>query len=429
MPRNPALDTLTPEFELLLCCSRTRVSPAVAKRIHVLVKGKLVWPHLVELALHHGVAQLLYRNLWLTSAQAVPESVLGVLRQHFLVNSARNILMVRELFKILTLFQKHRIPVIPFKGPVLAASAYGDLTLRKFDDLDLLVHHADMLRAKGLLRSQGFRPVLRMARSQEDAYIRDQHGYDFESRDRSVRIEIHWHVTPRFFCLDLDPEELWERCRPTALGGFQLLGLSAEDELLLACVHGTKHLWRRLMWACDIAETVRTGGSIDWAEVIQLATKARCGRMLQLGVGLACELLGAPVSDPVQRRIQNLASRAAPVQEARRQLFEGSSKPPRFLEYVLFQMRSKDSVMDGLRFALRRAVSPGIEDWLSFRLPPPVRFLYFLLRPMRLMVKHAVHPACTRLSCAALQVKARVRRSACSRGPVRIDKGTAGERA
>jgi len=36
------------------------------------------------------------------------------------------------LLKLLDLFENHGIPAVPFKGPVLASSIYGDLSLRQF---------------------------------------------------------------------------------------------------------------------------------------------------------------------------------------------------------------------------------------------------------------------------------------------------------
>jgi hypothetical protein len=44
---------------------------------------------------------------------------------------------------------------VPFKGPALAVQAYGDLSLRQYDDLDLLIHEADVPRAYQLLIANG----------------------------------------------------------------------------------------------------------------------------------------------------------------------------------------------------------------------------------------------------------------------------------
>src|SRR3712207_8653927 len=38
--------------------------------------------------------------------------------------------------------------------------------------------------------------------------------------------------------------------------------------LLILCVHGTKHIWGRLSWICDVAELLRTQPDMDWEYVL-----------------------------------------------------------------------------------------------------------------------------------------------------------------
>ncbi len=45
---------------------------------------------------------------------------------------------------------------MPFKGVVLGASAYGDITARTAGDLDILVYYQDLLRATALLKERGY---------------------------------------------------------------------------------------------------------------------------------------------------------------------------------------------------------------------------------------------------------------------------------
>jgi len=51
-----------------------------------------------------------------------------------------NFFLTKELLELLTLFEAHCIPASPYKGPALAIMAYGNLALRQFSDLNILVH-------------------------------------------------------------------------------------------------------------------------------------------------------------------------------------------------------------------------------------------------------------------------------------------------
>jgi Uncharacterised nucleotidyltransferase len=81
---------------------------------------------------------------------------LTALRHHFQVNALRNVFLAGTLLKLLRLLEAHGIAALPYKGPVLAALAYGNVAFRQFGDLDLLVRPQDADRAKALLWAQGY---------------------------------------------------------------------------------------------------------------------------------------------------------------------------------------------------------------------------------------------------------------------------------
>src|SRR5205085_1153465 len=86
-------------------------------------------------------------------------------------NAARAIQLTDALFDLLDRFAKAHIQAIPFKGPTLAATAYGDLSLRQAGDLDLLVHRSDIVRAADLLEALGHRPFFPTSTPREAQYL------------------------------------------------------------------------------------------------------------------------------------------------------------------------------------------------------------------------------------------------------------------
>ena len=84
-----------------------------------------------------AVAPILYRALS-GCPERVPAAILDDLRRRFRANAMSNTYPASELVQITSLFKEKRVPMIVFKGPVLARPAYGDLGLREFIDLDIL---------------------------------------------------------------------------------------------------------------------------------------------------------------------------------------------------------------------------------------------------------------------------------------------------
>src|SRR5829696_2399929 len=126
-----------PEFELLFCCARTRTDRKMEERIRELLRRGPEWEYLLRIAAGHGIVPLLQLNLSTVCPDAVPATVSEYLRQLFLANTRRNLLLTGELLRLLSAFETQGLPVVPYKGPTLSVLAYGDLALRQFNDLDL----------------------------------------------------------------------------------------------------------------------------------------------------------------------------------------------------------------------------------------------------------------------------------------------------
>ena len=126
-----------------------------AERIKELLREGVDWDSIIRTAAWHKVMPLLYRSLNSISPESVPEAALDQLHKHYLSNLGRNVFLTKQLLKIVDLLNAHGIATILFKGLALASSVYGDLGLRQFNDLDLLIHKKDVLRAMDLLRVHG----------------------------------------------------------------------------------------------------------------------------------------------------------------------------------------------------------------------------------------------------------------------------------
>jgi hypothetical protein len=341
----------------------------------------------------HWLAPLLYQSLDQIHSEAVPEAVRNQLRDYCTGNTRRNLYLTNVLFKLLNLFEAHGIRAVSYKGPVLAASVYGNLALREFCDLDILVHSKDVLRARDLLLSQGYKSSFHLANAQETAFLRERCEYTLWNGEEDLLVEIQWNIVPRYFSFHLDFDRLCGRLVPVSIGGRQILTLSPEDSLLILCVHGSKHRWNRLEWICGVAELIRTSGSLNWSQVLNDARRLGAQRMLFLGLflakdlleaGLPTEVLQSAQADPV---VKSLAS------QVREKLFREDGKSQGIFQSAIFDLKAKERWKDRLRYCFGLVVTPNVEDWESISLPSYLSFLYYPLRAVRLAKKYKPRPA------------------------------------
>jgi hypothetical protein len=393
-----ALGSHTLENQLLLCCARTQLDGAAKTRAQQLIEKDLDWSYLLEAANAHGVGPLLYTSLRAIGQDVLPAATQASLRNHTQQVFVHSSLLTQELLNVLAAFEAQDLPAIPFKGPVLAASAYGNLALRPFGDVDIWVRRKDLTRAKEILVSLGYCPG-QPEEVRDETYLRTHHDYLFikKSKDNKIPLELQWGVTEPLFSFPIEFQSLWERRRAVSLLGRTTPNLSVEDTLLILCVHGAKHGWNKLMWVCDIAEVIRVNSHIDWTWLIEHAEKLGGRRMLLLGLHLANTLLETRLPEKVELQVQADRTIGSLARQVSEELLRGAYEPSGILEERPFlYMKLREHWRDRLQVFLHycpeyfaRMVTPNRLDHAFLPLPNALSSLYYVVRPLRLMSLYA----------------------------------------
>ena len=366
--------------ELLLCCTRTRAGA----RLREFAAEDVDWEYLFLLARRHAVVPLLYVALEKHASDLVPQEELRKLKQHYLENSARNTLLTAELCRLIELFAKAGIEAIPYKGPALAVFAYDNLALRRFVDLDVIVKKTDVLKAREILLGEGYTPAKSLSLPQQEVLLRTQHNMQFSRDNHRLIVELHWEVAPHLFASSVSADELWRNLVTIDINGTQVKTLSAEDLLFSLCVHGSRHLWERLSWICDVAELI-TRYSFNWTRLLERAANADAERMFLLGLFLAAKLLDAPLAPEVKRRCDADERLASLAENVTQHLFNGTTHvPATSREIFKYNLRVRKTLSARARY-LAYMLRPTDSDLAARSYPSALNFVYYLARPFRLI--------------------------------------------
>lgn len=381
------------EDELLLCCARTEASPEVAARIRTLAQPNasaassgVEWNYLALLAKRHSIIPLLYRQLERHASESVPPAQFANLKLQYQENSARNLILTAELCSVIETLAKAGIETIPYKGPALAVFAYGDLALRRFVDLDVIVKKSDVLRARELLLAEGYVPGKSLTLAQQELLLRTQHNLQFARDNRRLLLELHWEVAPHLFASSVQENELWQNLTTINLNGTELKTLGADDLLFSLCVHGSRHLWERLGWICDVSELI-TRHQINWPALLQRAAATDCERMFLLGLHLAQKLLGTSLPPEIQQRCDSDTRLQSLAENVIQHLFSGPTHvPATSSEIFKYNIGVRKSLAARARYFVYM-LRPTDSDFGAHSLPPGFGFAYYLMRPFRLLFK------------------------------------------
>jgi hypothetical protein len=305
------------------------------------------------------------------------------------LSAARSLSQSAHLLRLLDTLAAAGVSVMAYKGPVWAETLYGDVTLRSWADLDLLVRRDQLALARAVLLANGYEDADRF----NAAYLQRKWGswgeLGFASASENVYVEVHWEVSVSIGATPLPAERLLARAQVVDLLGRQVLAPSPMDAFLIDCIHGTKHGWDTVERLLGLALRVQSTPAADWAGVLTAASEAGCRRRLVISVVHACRVFGLPAPPA----ISEILARSKALQAHLR--FVGTASPTaarsesagRSLAILMDWFATEDSPMAGLRHGATRFLCPGREDWEAIALPRCLTWLYYPLRPGRLVVK------------------------------------------
>jgi hypothetical protein len=378
-----------PELEVLRACGTVRRTPERAAWLQRALDAPLDGDRLLRLAERHRLTPLLHHHLQALGSASVPEAVAEALRARHAANAQRNLFLAGELVRIVRRLEAEGIPVLALKGPVLAVTAFGDLALRQFYDLDLLVPPEDVLRTRRLLLANGYASDTDEAAVEATLQKPEKSQIALQHAATGQVVELHWRLVPERLAYDFQPAVLRERGQDVALAGTTVRTLAPEDLLVYLCAHGTKHVWRRLHWLVSVAALLQATPEIDGDRCWAVAGRVRSRRPLRLALALVRDVLGEPLPPVAEqwveddRRVRWLSAWVM------RRIYAGEHREDGFA-YNAFLLLARERLRDGLRHGAARLharLQPGLHDRAMIALPRPLHPLYYVLRPLRLAGK------------------------------------------
>lgn len=341
------------EEELILCCARTNLNTEIEDKISSLLEKDLDWSYIFDKASEHKLVPLLYLNLNKYS-EYVPYKEFSDLERIFFIISKKNFILTGKLFEILNLLNSDGISAVPYKGPVLALSAYGDFALREFADLDIYVDGDNIFRAKELLNTKGYKPIYQLNESQIDFLVKFQHEFKLEHDKPKIYLELHWD----FYINHHNNDPIFDKNYITEVkgNGFRFPTFAPEELILILSLHASGHLWEFLCWICDIAQVIKFNKRLDWDRVLNKADNISIKRILGVSLSLAKDLIGIDLPDGVLNEFENDKKVKSISWNIQKYLFTQA-------KYSFY----KNAVS---QIQLREKINDGIKDYLSYKLNP-----------------------------------------------------------
>lgn len=370
------------ETELLLLCARPEAA-AVAPRIRELLLGPVDWAYLLLATHRHGLMPLLYDRLVEAGPELVPDEILDQLRERFEANWRRTLVQLEETAAVLDMVRGQGIDGLVLRSPLFALELYENSGLREQEPIEVLVRPNEVERVRTLLYERGFEPVYALTPARERAL---QHARCSVLRHaaRGLRLHLYDRLVPSYFPVSISFDRLWSERSAVSIGNRRIRALGIEDKLLAVCLHGGSQVWGKMAWLADLGRLLHKGPDIDWPLLFERSREAHAERCLALGLYLCRRLLGSSLPAEAEQYSESDAEAVRLGEQVERRLFLDLRGRTGEAERLRFRLALLKTRRDRLRYSLRFATSPTVEDWKAVTLPDEAFGLYRLVRPGRL---------------------------------------------
>ena len=391
---NPSTTHLNDEIKFLIACCQTEPSKDDINFIHTYLNAeRLTLNALIPLANQHGILPLVYKTIKNLSPSDDPRSshstLLSELKQRYMSIVQRNMLMTSELLRIMKLFKENEIEALAFKGPTLSQIAYGDITLRQYSDLDILVDEKIAYKAGELLQAHNFTAPYPLSILKNRTCMRVDSDFAFVGNTNNILIEMHWRLFRKNIGHHLTFDQFSKDPQTVKINGMPIKTLSPELHLLYLSLHGSKHAWERIEWIVDIDRFIRSN-KLDKNKLKETLKLMQADRPILTGLLLAQRLFQTPLPDWIRKQITK-DNEVEELYSTTIQLlnddFSNLNERQRARTIYLYQRRFFRNHREKIKYFFESYFSISRNDCLEFPLPSALNLLYIFIKPFRILKK------------------------------------------
>jgi len=376
---------LDKSLSLVTLLARSYHADTVLDEICAYFEEDTNWERVAWLIRHHRISGLCLQTLRKIHHDAIPPELLQGLQEKCSESTRNALVLMSALHQIIPLIQSAGIEVACFKGVVAAQLIYGNLSMRSFSDIDLFVRKSDHQRTEHLLIENNFRIT---------------HRYDnaFQSglRDdtRRINVDLHWGIPPNE--LHLASHLLWDEISTIDVNNQPIPTFSLTDSIILTAVNAVKEYWDTCLYRfCDLAELLQRNPQMDWNGLFRRASQLGCKRMLCVALIVSEKHLAAPLPRDVAAKLSHLTDLNPLVDEITAQIEhghlamdeDGYRQTRRMKSDKHFFMQLQDTPWRRFQYWLSWVTTPNAADRQLVKLPRALNSLYYLIRPLRLMLR------------------------------------------
>jgi len=383
---------------LIQCCRvhfKTDSIESLNEKIEKFGKDKLaeVLKRVQLLSRLHRIRPVVYRVLLNT---IVPGEFKTLLKNELHSITLKNFELAKETVRIVNKLEAANITAIPYKGVAFSKQFYGDISMRESSDIDLAIDPNSLLAIKPLLEEDGYVIAAGMedpSKASANYYIENKDlCFDKTTTRERFHIELHWMITHPNYQAPVNLNKIDNaQLVNSELAGTQLKFLGPAEHFRATLLHHLLHDGMEyLKLLVDIAQAHARVSNASINEKISQSEQ----HYNVVPIFLAIEdLFGVSQvskqtnNNPLSTSIIDYCLRSTIGRYQRHRVFSLIGHYQRTLSNrVRFIKNEKDKRRFQISY-LHGLIKPGLgeQEWIP--LPSYLHGLYYLIRPIRILLR------------------------------------------
>ena len=266
-----------------------------------------------------------------------------------------------------------------------------------------LIYPSDLLRVKSLLVAQGFVAQFALDDQRQLRYSRQNYEEWFRQPTTGLMVDLHWSLLPPAYSFSPDPALAWQNPASVDLGNGPVETFAPAILLLYLTAHGAKHNWESWQLVSDLAHLLQSEPGLDWDWLTRHAKSLGGQPALRLGLYLAHHLLDARLPPSILAELATDPALPPRLSQVRSRLYAWPTLrsvsrqgwPGQYWR-GLTDWFNRDRLyrqvlptrLDYLRYWRDNLFVPTPLEWARLPLPTFLFPLYYVVRPVRLVLKY-----------------------------------------
>ncbi|MBN1271424.1 MAG: nucleotidyltransferase family protein [Candidatus Aminicenantes bacterium] len=351
------------------------------------MNDQINWDDFLALVKRHRIEPNIYQKIKNLCKNRIPLKVFHQIQELNYKCVIRNLKMTAKMVNLVHLLEAHHIPVIVFKGPVLAMQLYDNINARHYNDIDFIIPPEMLSTANNLMYQQGFQNLF----FKNSPYIKNDqlpffkkitHHFGYFHPDIQITFEIHWRFfrNPQF--LKIDP---FQDLTTVNIGGTRIPTISLTESIFFLFAHGASHSWFRLKWLCDINQLFSINPPLNWRNIINRSKNLSIDRMLFQGLLLTRDLFNQDLPEECAQNIKYYKTVTYLMVKALEKITgpEGDNNfnLKKWSDHAKYKLRLKKNIRYRLTFfsSLFRLIPKGLN---KTKIPSKLLWIFFCFRPL-----------------------------------------------